>query len=456
MAFKRISTTFVVAAFMVVSSASAGVEQDLSAAAGPVQAVLEGAEPLVADGRVAEVNAKLLAVFPEKTRTPVQALLLGNVLFKQDPVTSYALHKQAAAGLPNEPDAQLEWALEQHRAGEFAGAAESYQKFVNAQPKFGPVLGLLADCLIRTGKTREAVDAWVRSEKGNGSLETLESWVCDVHAQSYPDRDRAVLYTKAKAGDPAAAVKLVAGDCNFQNDWWNIGPKPAYLVKDLELLRRTKFPPTAADSLREAACAAECGIIVAKEEGDAAATLKKANYLLDDKATLPKDGAFLSLMLAAAENAHAITAEQAREKFGPAVLALAKSGKQADVFNVAANLYLHTDQLADIDQQGWDATGDNRFAVSRIVGLLEKDQLKMDDPRLAKAVKQFPDDANLARVVAMLTARAKQPTDAVIVTAIKAEFTHFSIGGDMLGSGRPSAQMLRSYFAALAKSMNVK
>ena len=82
------------------------------------------------DGRVDEANAAILAAFPEKSRTAEQALTLGNILFKQDPKDSYWLHQRAAKELPNKPEVQYEWALEQHRAGEYAAAADSYAKFL--------------------------------------------------------------------------------------------------------------------------------------------------------------------------------------------------------------------------------------------------------------------------------------------------------------------------------------
>ena len=218
---------------------------------------LQAAEKLVVEGRLDEANQKLLAVFPAESRSAAQALTLGNALFTQAPKLSYELHKHAVKELPDEPNVILEWAMEQHRVGEYAGAAESYQQFAKANPRYAPVHGLLAECLLRSGKTREAVDAWQRSEEATqGTIEQFESLVCEVNGHKYPDRERVALREKARQGDLDAAEKLIALDGAFERDWWNKEPRRNYLELDLKLLGDAKFDD--AERLREIVCAGEC------------------------------------------------------------------------------------------------------------------------------------------------------------------------------------------------------
>lgn len=432
--------------------ARADLQSEMVESAGKLQPILQNSAAQLAEGKVEEIDQQILATFPEKSRTPAQALILGNVLYKQDPRISYALHKQAAEKLPDEPMAQLEWAMEQHRAGEYAGAIESYEKFLKVQPQFAPALGMVAECYIRTGKIREAADAWMRSESGNGSIEELESWVCEVHTHAQPDQERAGYYTKAQADDIAAAEKLVALDCNFPVDWWNDGPRREYLSKDLEVLKAAKFK----DSSRLAAviCAARCGELIVDEGGNAKELLRSGGFFFDDHATLPDNGKLLSTMLAAALSGNAITKEQARDQFGQRILDKAKATGDPDLFNAAANLYVGTDRLAEIDQLGWDATGQARFAASLLVGLMAHDKLKLDDPRLIKASAQFPENSEIAKIVVALTHQEGKPMEPVLVNAIKAEYSHFSASG-MLNT-RPRADSLRGYFAELSKVMKAK
>lgn len=426
----------------------AGIGEEMQQASEALQPVMRDAPAMLAEGRVDEIDHKILATFPEESRTPVQALVLANVLFKHDPQTSYALHKRAAGELPDEADAQLEWAMEQHRAGQYAGAAESYARFAKSHPDFGPALGLWSECLIRTGRTAQSVETWDRSEKGSGSLEQFESWVCDVHTHGVPDRERAALIPKVGSGDVAAAERLVALDCDFARDWWNRGPQAKYLTKDLEIIRRARFAdPKRVDQVE---CAAECGIIQADGAGDVKAVLRRHGLLFDERGTLPAGGRLISPMLSAALSSEAISKDEARAKWGPSIIALAKTTGEAEAFNAAAHLYVGTDRLAEIDQLGWDATGDPRFAASLLVGLSEKG-LALNDPRLVKAQKQFPENAEIARIVVILTKRAGKPLQPALINAIKAEYSHFSAGGLLMA--RPKASALRAYFAELAKEL---
>lgn len=429
--------------------AFADFKEEMKEAQAAITPVLEGAEKLVVEGRLDEANQKLLAVFPAESRSAAQALTLGNVLFTQDPKLSYELHKRAAKELPDEPNAILEWAMEQHRAGEYAGAAESYQQFAKANPRYAPVLGMLAECLLRTGKIREAADAWQRSEEASqGTIEQFESLVCEVNGHKYPDHERVVLREKARQGDLDAAEKLIALDGAFERDWWNKNPRRKYLELDLKLLGDAKFDD--AERLREIVCAGECELARA-EDRDASDVLRKHSFLLGDRGALPRSGTILSIMLGAAERAKAVTVEEARTKWGAAILDAAKARRDAEMFNVAAHLYIGTDKLSEIERQGWETTGDERCAAGYMFGLAEKQELRLDDARLVKASQQFPENAMVAAIVLALTKKEGKPLEPALVRAIKAEYSRFSMQMGLFD--RPGAAALRKYFRLLAKEL---
>lgn len=427
--------------------AFAEFQADMREARAAITPALQAAEKLVVEGRLDEANRQLLGVFPAESRTAAQALTLGNVLFGQEPKLSYDMHKRAAKELPNEPGAILEWAMEQHRAGEYAGAAESYQQFTKANSRYAPALGLLAECLLRTGKTREAAEAWKRSEEAQqGTIEQFESLVCEVNGHKFPDRERGVLREKARQGDLDAAERLIALDGAFETDWWNKEPRRKYLELDLKLLNEQKFDD--ANRLREILCAGECELARA-EDRDAAEVLRKHGFLLGDRGALPRSGVMLSILLGAAETANAVAVEEARTKWGPAILDAAKTRRDAEMFNVAAHLYIGTEKLAEIERQGWETTGDERCAAGYLFGLAEQQELSLDHPQLVKASQQFPENAMIAAIVVELTKKEGKPLEPALVRAIKAEYAHFSLN---LGL-RPGALSLRKYFRILAKEL---
>ena len=429
----------------------ADLSSDTQSAYRSLQPVLPRAEALIVEGKVDEGNAVILGVFAEKSRTAVQAYLLANLLFKQDPKNSYMLHKRAATELPDEPNTWLEWAMEQHRAGEYAGALESYAKFTKSNTEFAPVYGLIAECLIRTGKTREAVDSWVRSEQATkGSLDDFESFVCDVNAHQFPSRKRADLLIKTQTGDINAAEQIIALDADFPRDWWNSGPKVDYLTNDLALVRRTKFNNQ--KRVAEILCAGDCAL-ASEAEGNIGEVLRTAGFLLDAKGTLPESGVLLSSMLNFAFSSKVLSKAEARAKWGEAIVSGAKARKDAELFNVAANLNIGRNELAEIDRVGWEMTGDVRFAASLLMELESRGALKLDSPEFVRATKQFPENAIIAGLVVSHTAKEGKPLAPALINAIKAEYTHFSSNPISMRAG---ASTLRQYFAALAKELPPK
>jgi hypothetical protein len=417
-----------------------------------IRPALAEAEGMLADGQLDQASACVLKRFPEATRTSVQALMLGNVLFHLDPKLSYALHKRAAAELPTYAHAQLEWALEQHRAGEYAGAATAYQIYVKEKPDHAPPLGLLAECLIRQGKIQEACAAWSRSEAARvGTITEFESMVCEMHFHQYPERDRAELLRKVKGGDVAAAEKLMLLDLSFPRDWWNTGPHTEYLTKDLAVCRKLRSKD--ARHLSEVLVTAEC-VLAAENKAELTRILKRSGYLIDDRGTLPANEQALCTLLQTAISAEVVTEEDAKAKWGQILRERAKTAKTAAAYNLAAHFYLGTDQLPEIDRLGWVTTGDERFAASYLLGLLgllAKGTLTAHDPELRKASEQFPESATIAGIVVHLCQKSNQPRREPLIRAIKAEFSHFSPQNPSFP--RAGAAALRKYFSLLREEI---
>ena len=55
-------------------------------------------------------------------------------MFEVDRKQSYALHRAVALAEPDNTAVVWEWGLEQHRAGEYAGALAAYEKFSKVRP----------------------------------------------------------------------------------------------------------------------------------------------------------------------------------------------------------------------------------------------------------------------------------------------------------------------------------
>lgn len=423
----------------------------MQAASEKMGSTMEKAEALAIQGRCEEGNQLILAVFPPDKATPIEQLVLANVLFRQSHADSYALHKRAAAALPDYANAQLEWALEQHRAKEYEGAAKTYAAYSKLNPNYGPAFGLAAECALRQGNTVKAVELWSQSEKASdGTLEDFESLVCEVNGSIPNDQTRARLLAKVKDGDTAAATDLILLDAAFRTDWWNENPNIERLKNDLAVIKHDVLKPdlnvTAAICIADLTLAAENG-----ESAPIAARLKKDGLFLGDKFALPDNGKAASHLLQLIVSEKFLTTKEARDRYSEPMLKLARQHKDPEMYNAAAYLNLGTDQLPEIDLEAWNNTSDQRFAGSYLAGKIGLGKLTLDDPLLVRATKEFPENSLIAGFVLHLAAEKKLPLNEYLVAAIKAEYTKFSTDRPGVDFPRPSAYVLRMYFAELTK-----
>jgi hypothetical protein len=416
----------------VASSARADFSADVREASEKITPLLVDASTMIGDGLCADANQKILAVFPEKSRTAAQAFVLGRALFTQDSGTSYQLHKRAAKELPNEPQVQFEWAMEQHRAGEYAGAAKSYAAYSTAHPKYAPAYGLCAECLLRLGKTTEAVAMWRKSAASpQETLNEFDALVCAVNSHLFPDRQRAVLLAKVADGELASAEKLISLDSAYETDWWNRRVERDYLKRDLQIVQKAKFAD--ADRLKEIVYAANC--CLAARRG-ARRVLLAEGYLVGSNPPLFQSNAMLSILLDRAGSDDGL-----RKRWGPAMLDRAKQSGDVDAFRAATKLYANSSQLPGIERLAWAATGDLGFAVSLLTRQHRLGELRLDDPVLMAASQKLPDDAVIAGLVVELTEKDKKPDRAALIhsleKAIKAEYRHFSPDSRVAGVDAP-------------------
>src|SRR2546421_6112846 len=107
-------------------SAALDFDAEVQSASKAIGNVMRACDAQMNAGDFKGANAKLLATFPEATRTPAESFVLANVLFEIDRRTSYALHKVVAQAEPQNATVMWEWGLEQHRAGEYAAALVAY------------------------------------------------------------------------------------------------------------------------------------------------------------------------------------------------------------------------------------------------------------------------------------------------------------------------------------------
>lgn len=427
--------------------------EEVQKSSAELEAPQQVAGKMLLGGDLAGSNKYLLDAFPESTRTLAQAFVLGNMLFALAPETSYELHKKVAKELPDEPYAQLEWALQQHRQKEYAGAVEAYSVATKAMPDRAVFHGLQAECFIQLGKIDEAVAAWKRSEEAtNGTLIDFESMVCEINGGFSPLQKRCLLIERVRAGDIDAAEELVVHDSEYTTDWWNSNVNSRFLRDDVELIRGMKSDDKA--DVDEIVRAVDIILAAEKNAEAAKSAFVQNHFLLDEEHTLPKRARLASHLMGILETHELMTSEAMRATWEEQITNRAMSEKSDVLFNIVAHLNLGTDRLAAIQDLAWKTTGGEVFATSRIVALDVNDKLTLDNPLLNEATERFPRNGVIAQSFLRCTISAKQPPKDALIQAIKAEYSHFSTGPGLYV--RRSARKLRAYFQLLSQELEKK
>jgi hypothetical protein len=415
------------------------LKQQLSGIEQQNGAVLDEYKRLLAQGDADAAVKRLRAGVGESS--PAHALFLGNWLYEIDAKQSYALHRAAAEKLPGESLALFEWGLEQQRAGEWAQAASTWRALLKPHPN--PVASaLLAECLIHAGDLAGAAAAWTAADHASRHVE-IEQAIGWVHGKLSPQRRRADLWKRLRAGDAQAAAAIVRLDAEWDDDWWNADVNREALERDLAALVPPLVPKETAAELQRFAQVVRADSVEARR-----AALTGAGWLLGAKAGLPRASTLAEIVVERAVDDKLITIKELL-RFEPELRRRAiPPARDVDALNLLANLLQHERpaDLAAIDQLGWEKYGDARFAGSLFWEAAMANKLDASDAKLARAIAQFPSSAALRRA-ALEVADAKTHKQR-LVDAITAEFA------DPMGLTAPrDSYLLNLYFLQLADAL---
>lgn len=433
---------------------SADFPLEVRRALSTLSSVLPTCNRLIEAGDLPGALARLAAVFPEAQRSAAQSLALGNVLFDLDAKQSYALHRAAYQAEPASPLTLWEWAIEQHRAGDFANAQAAYEAYARLTPRRAACFAMQADCLLRLNRLTDAARAWQRAEQLTPeSPNEIEQLICSVHRAPAPfaRRDR-LLKDAVEKKDPALAGDLIALDCDFPQDACTSGPNRNYALRDLPKLAAA-LPWKENDPQYRALLA---GAGIAQSGGNPRAMrgiLQRQQLLIDPDQTVPEHPALLRVIVAAALRANVIDATQ-RAGIASKVLDLAL--RTHDPAAWFAELQIvptrNPDVILGLLHQAWKESHDAVFAGAFLAAKANAGQLNRDDPDLQAALKEFPEDGRVQRVRYELAKRQGKLTPDLLAAAARAEF-HRLTRADPFALAQPSPGLanLQDYFHDLLR-----
>jgi tetratricopeptide (TPR) repeat protein len=199
---------------------------------GLLKPVLQKAEALASEGRVSESNQAVLDAVPEASRQAVHNFALGNILYRTRPDISRALHRKAAEAVPESAVAQLEYAMEEQRAGNCAEAASAYRKVLAVQPQADYLHALYADCLVQLGQYKLAVEHWLQARHDQHHI-FIEKQIHEIYGKTAPAQRRGEMLEQFRRGQTELAEAIIWQDLDFDRDWWNGGLNQVFLDRDL-------------------------------------------------------------------------------------------------------------------------------------------------------------------------------------------------------------------------------
>jgi hypothetical protein len=417
--------------------------RDVEVVSGRCLSTVQDADKAALAGDMARASQLLLGLI-ERDKSPPMAFLVANYLFRADPNISYRLHKIVYDAMPAEPDVIVEMAIEMHRKQEYKRAGELYGEYLaKAQDK--KMHALRADCLVREGQLAQAAAEWIAAKHSTNHTE-IDYSIFQVYGELSPLQRRSQLLTKVKAGEDGAIDDLILLDCHFDNDWWTAEVNKRALPADLKL---------AADKLgdkspRYLALKTYAGLQQRDElsAADARAALKKVDLICGPSGKLPENSKLAWAMAEVALRSGAESRSGLLKVLEPSLLERAKSEKgDSEALRMLCQLASGSDKekLIGFGRYGWERYSDPRFAIVFLNELLARKELKPDDADLKAALAKAPEnnELNMLRVRALVAAGKDLDADTV-VSAIKAEYRHFSNGVLV-----PDSYMLKDLFLTL-------
>ena len=398
-------------------------------------------------GRYESYHQKLEAVVPDSQKTAADHFVLGNMLYDVAPDRSLSHHRAALSMLPDEPMVWIEMAYQHHRRGECEKALPFYERVAAEGRLHPPQQALLAHCLVRAGRYREAVEAWIATEHARRHT-AVDFTIHDVFGELSPLARHDRLIKRVRAGERAAVGELFENALAWRRDWWNGG-------------RNQKALDAAMDAVEQsfggnAVAVREIRVWRASLDTDTpeelAALLDKEGLIVNE-GSLPESSFVARKLLTDVARRGLTTVSELAQRFTQEVERRAR-GPEPDpdaLFLLGAFVAESgtSGALQEVDRYGWKRYQDADFAFSLILARRKAlgEGFTDDDLLLREALADFPDDPRFALLAVTTATRAGRDTPDHLARLIQAEY-HGLRSDDSRYS-----YALERYYAELARNL---
>jgi len=380
-----------------------------------------------------------------KAKNEYQQYLIAGVLYNIDAEASYNLHKAAYIKRPTELNFNLEYAIENHRIGDYETAIKHYEIYKQANDADYRIDVWLSECYLNMNNYTKAIEHWKLANHPKNHT-GIDKAIHIIRGETDGIKKRSDLIAKIKSKDSKSAYELIFLDMNWKLDWWNTNIQEYFLEKDIATIKNV-FGANSTEYVQLAAYTEIKHLSQKKSSSGAIKTVFINAKLVVDNNKIPTNGNVASDLLRIALINKLVDEKEFFEKRGQEIVALADQYKDIELLNIYAYLEaVVTGHVSEeTDKKGWNEYKSEKFAISYFIGLAAKNTY--DNPDLAKAITDFPNSSKIHWVKLNCAVIEKKDIKPDLIEVLKKEFK-------TLGYDRTYySYNLKNYFYLLEKEL---
>jgi hypothetical protein len=337
--------------------------------------------------------SNLLNSISFKKENAFHNFVLGCVLYKIDPKTSFQLQKKAYELNPKNTRIILEFALELHRIRAYREASELYEIYLKENPEDVRYNALLSECYFNLNETEKGIQHWKLASHAKNHT-GIEKCIYFVHGDYSQFRRRNDLRKRIQLKDDKAAAELIFLDLNWEEDWWNTSQKEFFCDEDIQLIIKHFGEKSDISRLLKSYSIVKKITNTTYSQEDIKEELTDYRLILNN-GKIPEYGVITSDLFRICLNYNLIEEKEFLNDNEKWLIQKADTLHDIELLNIVAFLQAEVNDKVseEIDKKGWEQFHNENFAVSYFIG--KGINLKSTDPELEKALIDFPFSAAL-------------------------------------------------------------
>lgn len=406
-------------------------------------------EYLALHGRMMEAISELENTVPPVERTPMDELIVGNMIYGLDPDLAYKHHRAAYLAYPDQPQTMFPMTMHYQRRGELDSALALYRKLDRMGKMKSVQYALMAQCYVHAGELDSAVATWGKADHA-GAHTSIDFAIHSVFGSSSPIVRNDSLMNLVLRGHPEMFGRLIDLAISWDADWWNVTTNREALAIDLEEISK-KYGEGSPEA-RQTRVMAEAVAAKEKGKGELEKFFRQEKLILDG-GSLPANASITRDLMVIAVEAGLTTKEDLYRRYAAELRArMNRPEGEKGALDILASLTsagTNARELEELNRIGWFRYRDRDYAFGYIVGRLWSGDstFRASNDTLAMALRQFPNDSRFPGIAYKLALDAGTATSRDIARVIEPEYH------GLLSDGGRTSDALNALYGNLGEAL---